>query len=309
MSIENDPAVLPEEQGATVTDPQVMEEQGESSAEDAGEGAGTGAGSDSDSSTVMAEVGKPQAEEHDLVVAGDEPVTKKVVESPEKAKERNREFSRLRARTAELERKLAEKERALAPAALDPGPKPTLENCDFDASAYEAKLDTWHEKRRQKEAADAVAAQETQKAQGDRQQKQLKYLKSKEEIMSKLPDYQELETLVAAGLSETQREVILHYADNPTLVVAALGRNPERLQDFADTKDLGALIAKTAKLEVRTELKSKTTPPPPEKRISGSGSKSGKVDTHLDMLRARAEKSGDYTKVNDYIREKRRAQR
>lgn len=282
---ENDaPAVLPEELETTVTDPQVKEDEGESS------------GTESD-------VVETKEEGHNLVVAGDQPVP--VKETPDKAKERNREFARLRARNAELER---EREARTQPATVaDPGAKPTLESCGYDTPKFEADLDAWHEAKRLKLTADAQAAQEAQKAQGERQQKLVKYAESKAEISTKLADYSELEATVATGLSQVQRDVILHYTENPTLVIAALGRSPERLQDFANTKDLGLLIAKAAKLEARTELKSKTTTPAPERRVTGSGSKAGGSDKELERLQAAADKTGDRTPVVNYLREKRRA--
>lgn len=240
---------------------------------------------------------------HDLVVAGEQPASTK--ETPDKAKERNREFARLRARNAELER---EREARVQPAAVaDPGAKPTLESCGYDTPKFEADLDAWHEAKRLKATADAQAAQEAQRVQGERQQKLSKYAEAKAEISTKLADYSELEATVATGLSQVQRDVILHYTENPTLVIAALGRSPERLQDFANTKDLGLLIAKAAKLEARTELKSKTTTPAPERRVTGSGSKAGGSDKELERLQANADKSGDRTPVLNYLREKRRA--
>ena len=40
--------------------------------------------------------------------------------------------------------------------------------------------------------------------------------------------------------------------------------------------------------------------PPPEKTVRGNGAVSGTVDSQLERLRAEAEKTGNYTKVNAY---------
>lgn len=282
------PAVLPEELETTVTDPQVKEDEGEST------GAESGA-------VETKEEGKDEG--HDLVVAGDQPAP--VKETPDKAKERNREFARLRARNAELER---EREARTQPATVaDPGDEPTEASCGWDIPEFKKQWVAWNHAKQAKATADAQAAQDAQKAQGERQQKLAKYAEAKAEISTKLTDYPELEATVATGLSQVQRDVILHYTENPTLVIAALGRSPERLQDFANTKDLGLLIAKAAKLEARTELKSKTTTPAPERRVTGSGSKAGGSDKELERLQAVADKTGDRTPVVNYLRDKRRA--
>ena len=43
---------------------------------------------------------------------------------------------------------------------------------------------------------------------------------------------------------------------------------------------------------------------PPETRVTGNGRVSGAVDATLERLRAEAERTGDYTKVAAYKRQK-----
>jgi len=57
------------------------------------------------------------------------------------------------------------------------------------------------------------------------------------------------------------------------------------------------------------KVTSKKAPRPPEKTLNGgNGSLSGTVDSQLASLRAEAEKTGDYTKINKYKSDKRKAE-
>ena len=94
--------------------------------------------------------------------------------------------------------------------------------------------------------------------------------------------------------------MILQGADNPALVVYALGKNTKRAKEIASIKDPVKFAFAVAKLETTLKVNSRKTPPPPEKTVSGSGNSSGTVDSTLERLRGEASKSGDFSKVIAY---------
>ena len=245
-----------------------------------------------------------QSEHVEITVEGEEPPQKDAAAPWVQELRKGRREDK--ARIADLERKLNAYESPTRD--LDPGPKPTLKDCDFDADVYEKNFGVWQEKCRQKEAADAQAAQ---RANAQRQEWQTRldtYAKSKEDLSKQIPGYADAEAAVQAVLDITQQGVILHGSQNPALVVAALGQNPKLVQDLASEKDPIRFAFKIANLEARLKTTKKTNTPPPEKPVRGSGPSSGAVDSQLEKLRAAAEKSGDNSKVNEYLRSK-RAQR
>jgi hypothetical protein len=87
-------------------------------------------------------------------------------------------------------------------------------------------------------------------------------------------------------------------------VVYALGRDAARLKDLAAITDPIMFAAAISKLEGKLKVTTRNAPPPPEKKVTGSAPISGTVDSNLDRLRDEAAKTGDYTKVLAYKRQK-----
>jgi len=62
-----------------------------------------------------------------------------------------------------------------------------------------------------------------------------------------------------------------------------------------------------AKLETNLKVTTRKASSRPEKKISGTARPSGSVDNTLERLRTDAEKTGDYSKVFQYKRQKKSA--
>jgi hypothetical protein len=99
--------------------------------------------------------------------------------------------------------------------------------------------------------------------------------------------------------------VILQGADNPALVVYALGKNPKKAKELSSIADPVKFAFAVAKLEKELKVMPRKSAPAPERVVQTTGPKSGAVDSTLERLRAEAEKTGDYNKVMQYKRQKR----
>jgi hypothetical protein len=186
----------------------------------------------------------------------------------------------------------------------DIGAKPTLESCEFDPDVFEQKLLEWNGKKQSAERQKQAAEEEQRALQESYKQRLSKYETGKASL--KVKDFDEAEDVVKDTLSVIQQGIIIQAAENPELVVLALGRNPKKAKEIAAIKDpiqcTAALIRLEAQLKVTTKKKSQV--PPPEKTLKGSGSLSASTDRTLERLRSEAEKSGDYSKVMEYKRSK-----
>ena len=214
----------------------------------------------------------------------------------------NREQTR---RIRELEKEKSDKAQAAETAAL--GPKPTMadKDIDYDAAKFEVALNKWNEQRR---ALDNEAAQRQateKKAQEAWAERLNGYNEGKTKL--KVKDFGEAESVALDTLSQVQQGIVVQGCDNSALVIYALGKNPAKLKELGAITDPVRFAFAIAKLEKDLKLTTRKSPPPPEKVVSGSASKSGIVDNQLERLRADAEKTGDYTKVNQYRRQKRAA--
>jgi hypothetical protein len=100
---------------------------------------------------------------------------------------------------------------------------------------------------------------------------------------------------VLEALSVTQQGIILQGAQNPAVLVYALGKNSNKAKELAGITDPVQFAFAVAKLETQLSVTKKQAPPP-EKRINGNGSL-GTSNAQLDRLREEAARSGDFTKV------------
>jgi hypothetical protein len=253
-------------------------------------------------SVVDTDEGEQESQEEEetvVVTIGDE----EPEEEPEKApdwvrdlRKKNREDQR---RIKELEAKLEQKE---APAKPVLGEKPTLEGFDYDSDKYEAALDEWYTKKRQVDAEQEQLKKAEEQQQQEWQAKLDAYGEKKAAL--KVADYDEAEAMAQDMFDATQQGIMVQGADNPALVIYALGKNEKKAKELSVIKDPVKFAFAIAKLETQLKVSGKKAPPPPEKVVTGSG-KSSAIDSTLDRLREDAAKTGDYSKVHAYKRKKR----
>jgi len=216
----------------------------------------------------------------------------------------------LRKQHRELQKKVREYEarEQTAPAAHPVvGPKPKLEDHDYDTDRYETALESWY---KQKDAVESAKRQQQQQAEEQQRTWQSKldgYAKAKTEL--KVRDYEDAEATVQETLNVVQQGVVLQGAENPALVVYALGKNPKKAKELAAISDPVKFAFAIAKLEAQLKVTSTRKPPAPERGIPvGNAPISGTTDSVLERLRADAERTGDMTKVIAYRRQQRAKQ-
>ena len=234
-----------------------------------------------------------EPEELQVIIEGEDPEPE-----PERAPEWVRE---LRKSHRELQKKVREYEdREKSVAAPTLGRKPELndDDIDYNTEKYDAALSAW---LRQKDKFEA-AKREQEKAQEEQQKswnaKLENYGKAKADLKAR--DYDDAEAVVQEAMSVTQQGIVLQGAENPALVVYALGKNPKRAKELAAITDPVKFAFAVAKLESQLKVTPKAKPPAPEKTVpTGTASVSGS-DSALERLREEAARTGDMTKVIRY---------
>lgn len=252
-----------------------------------------------------------EAEPDEVVVTiGDEtPAEPESERAPEWVRELRKSHRELQRKVREYEEKAAQPTAQAAIPTL--GAKPKLEDHDYDTDKYEAALETWY---RQKDSVEAARKQAEAQVEAQRRAWQDKldgYAKAKAELRVK--DYEDAEATVQESLNTVQQGVLLQGADNPALVVYALGKNPKKAKELASINDPVKFAFAVAKLEAQLKVNPAKRPPAPERAVTGGSAPiSGTSDSTLDRLRAEAERTGDMTKVIRYrqqLREKQAAKR
>jgi hypothetical protein len=246
-----------------------------------------------------------QPDDEVVVSIGEEaPPTEEEVRAPEWVRELRKTNREKERRIRELEAKLTATTTENKPV-VTIGPKPKLEDHDYDADRYEQALDAWHERKRQHDLeTETVKRSELEQHQAW-QAKLDSYGKAKAEL--KVRDYEDAEETVQQLLNVTQQGVVLQGADNPALVIYALGKNPKKAKEIAEITDPVKFAFAVAKLEKELKVTNRRAAPAPERIVSGTGRSSGAVDSTLDRLREEAARTGNMTKVIQYKAQKRSA--
>ncbi len=245
-------------------------------------------------------------ESDDVVVTiGEEaPPTEEETQAPEWVRELRKTNREDKRRIRELEDKLnATKTAETKPAAL--GKKPTLEDHDYDTEKFEHALTAWYDRKREADQA-ATQAEAAQKEQQKAWQAKLDaYGKAKAEL--KVKDFDDAEATAQDVFNVTQQGIVLQGAENPALVIYALGKNPKKAKEISTITDPVKFAFAVAKLETQLKVTQRKAATAPERAVQGTGNKSGTVDSTLERLRAEAAKSGDFTKVLQYKKSKQAA--
>ena len=220
--------------------------------------------------------------------------------APEWVRSLRKNYRELQREKRELEEKLKSKETVESNPTLL-GKKPTLEDLDYDAEKFEVELAKWYDQKREVEEANNKQAEAQVAQQRAWQQKLDSYGKAKAGL--KVSDYDDAEASVQESFDLTQQGIILQGADNPAILIYALGKNPKKAKELSELKDPVQFAFAMGKLETQLKITSrKTTPPPPEKKVVGNASASSSDDM-LEKLRDEAARTGDFTKVVAYKRQ------
>jgi hypothetical protein len=254
-------------------------------------------------SEIVDEVETEDTEEVVVSIGEEAPPPEEHIPAPEWVKELRKTNRELQRQNRELQGMLQAAPPETKPVVI--GTKPKLEDHDYDADKYEEALTNWFERKRQADDVNAKQEAEVMNQQKAWQAKLDGYGKAKAELRVK--DYEDAEAVAQEVFSITQQGVLLQGADNPALVVYALGKNPAKARELAEIKDPVKFAFAVAKLEKDLKVTNRRQAPAPERIITGTGRSSGAVDSTLERLREDAARTGNMTKVIAYKAQKRSA--
>ena len=247
-----------------------------------------------------------ESEEPDEIVVsidGEEPPPQEEQAAPEWVRELRREHRELKKRNRELESRVNQSTETNPVVSL--GPKPNLEALDYDTEKYEQSLADWYERKR------LVDDQQGQVRRAEEEQQQAwnakleGYVEAKTKL--KVRDYDDAEEVAQQMFNVVQQGVVIQGAENPALVIYALGKNPKKAKELAAIDDPVKFAFAVAKLESNLKIGNRKAATQPERTVSATAPSSGAVDSTLERLREEASKTGNMDKVMAYKRAQKRA--
>ena len=227
----------------------------------------------------------------------------------------------LRKRDRENQKRIRELEQQLAATAQPQSravpAKPTLEACDYDADRFETELLAWNEAKRQADQAKAAEQKQAETAQAAWDTKLATYQERKQALPA--DDVDDAESAFIEALTAKWGETSAKYrwallvdgADDPAVLVYALGKNPGRAKQLAEIESLAKFAFTAAKMEGEVKVTKRTPAAAPEKQMTGTASVSvgGAVEATLKRLREEADRTGDRSKVVAYLSQQRKQQK
>jgi hypothetical protein len=198
-----------------------------------------------------------------------------------------------------LERELEELRAKLPKPEPTLGPKPTLDQYDYDESRFSEAYDNWMEQKAAMDRADQQKLDAQRREQEELENFKKTYQKRAESLG--VSDFKEAESEVGEMLNATQKGLMMRGADDPAALVYALSKSPAKLIELSHITDPVKFTVAVAKLEMNLSAR-KTSRPAPEPRVSSERSATGHSasGSQLEKLRAEAERTGDYSKVVAY---------
>lgn len=265
---------------------------------------------------------EPENQEEELLlteeVAGDEaevPVAEAAndqdefaieIEGEEPGEEETPLIRQLRDQVRDTQRELAQYRKVNTPK-IEVGPEPDLwDDCEGDPEKYKKALLDWTDRKAQAEKAEQEAA----KAVEVRNQEYQRRFTTYRAQVAQLPvqDFEVAEKAVISALPEDVQSAIVRYAKSPAKVVYALGKHPAKLNALAQMGDLGDVIVTITDLERNLKVVNKKKPPAPEAETVQSGSALPiNNDKVAEKLLAEAQRTGDMTKYNRFMKQRRAA--
>ena len=249
-------------------------------------------------------VEEPEEESEDIVVSiGEEPPPPEPEPAPEWVRELRKSHRELQKRNRELEAQVHQTTETNPVVTL--GAKPSLEQHDYDTDKYEASLADWYERKRSVDDQQAQARQAEQQ-QADAWQQQLQgYADAKSKL--KVRDYDDAEEVAQQTFNVVQQGVMIQGAEDPALVIYALGKNPKKAKELAQIDDPVKFAFAVAKLESQLKISNRKAATRPEGKVSATAPLKGAVDSTLERLREEASKTGNMDKVMAYKRAQKQA--
>jgi hypothetical protein len=249
---------------------------------------------------------KAESEDSDEIIVaidGEEPPPQEEQAAPEWVRELRREHRELKKRNRELESRVSQSTETNPVVNL--GPKPNLEALDYDTDKYEQSLANWYERKRLVDDQQAKARRAEEEQQRAWNAKLEGYVEAKTKL--KVRDYDDAEEVAQQLFNVVQQGVMIQGAENPALVIYALGKNPKKAKELAAIDDPVKFAFAVAKLESQLKISNRKAATKPEKTFSATAPARGAVDSTLERLREEASKTGNMDKVMAYKRAQKQA--
>jgi hypothetical protein len=229
--------------------------------------------------------------EDDLVQADEGDEREEGEQSPD-----NSTIRKMRAELREAKRRNAELEKAQkATTKVDPGPKPTLESCDWLDDKYEAELERWTQAKLAAEKQEPVQNETATKFEASANAFQA----ARVALTAEQPEAEDVILDVDKAIGVERSGFLIHaFKDKAPALMVEIGKNPDLMDEIADM-DPVEMIVRVAQLQTK-EARVARPKPDIDEPVMGKPPVRRGADKQLEKLESEADKTGDRTKLIAY---------
>ncbi|CAB4140396.1 hypothetical protein UFOVP407_52 [uncultured Caudovirales phage] len=212
--------------------------------------------------------------------------------------ESNATIRRMRAEIRQLRREKREAQSRTVVDVEDPGPRPKLEDFDYDEDRHAEAVETWAGKKFAAQQA-AQAQQADDPITKDWNTKLTAFQEARVAITTQQPDAEDVLMDVNAALDAGQMASIVQAfkGERAVSILLKIGADADTLERFADIRNPLELVAEAARLEAPAMTRKK---PAIDAPVKGKAPTAGPANKTLEKLEAEAARTGDRTKLIRY---------
>lgn len=189
---------------------------------------------------------------------------------------------------------------------LELSTKPKLADFEYDDEAYEKALDNWHSQKNKIESVKQTQQQQIEQQQAEFNNKLQTYNENVTKLNIDRSKFTEAEEVVKSIFDTQQQSIMVLYAKDPTKLVYALGRDEDVAEELAKITDPIKFAVAIAQHEGKLNMKNTKTAPQAERKVTAAANTKGiSADKKEEQLRIAAEKTGNYTELIAYKKQRR----
>jgi hypothetical protein len=252
-----------------------------------------------DSELLLEDVAEDEVEqekEPEVSFGDEEPEEEEAPDLPKKLRNEIKERDR---QIVVMRQQLEEAQRQSAPVKVEVGPKPQLEDFDYDEDKWGVAVDAWTDTKVQA----AIQEQTAVKDDGLIEEAHNDYAKAEAGLQAlTFKDAKQVTESVVSALPKNLRYVIVATMKDPATFIYALGKHPARLQEILSIKNPTKQIGAIKDLEYSMKVGQSRKAPEPDRPSKGNASAAVKPNKELARLEAEADRTGDRTALIRYRR-------
>ncbi len=228
---------------------------------------------------------------------GDEEDAADDADAPDLPKRLRTEIKERDRRLLAAERELEELRKKTAPAPIEVGPRPRLEDFDYDEDKHNSALDEYEERKvqaalqKQNEVKDNDLVEEAQTDVA-------KFQQSIEALT--FTDAKTIVKSVGEAMPADMQYAVAASALDPATFIYALGKHPAKLQELLSIKNPTKRIAAIVRMEASMKVGQGRKAPEPDRPQRGNVAAVIKPDKKLEQLEKEADRSGNRTALIAY---------